>query len=397
MVGHCSILSRAGASTNPGALHGRHAATTFTGVAREDDKIRSSVYSTAVLALKPWLEPAVAHSASRTGHAFYSGGPTFTRRPRYIDLDWLMSGDTGRANTLYLSAPAAEFERLSPVLGGVLADLKDTIHAWDIANRNLDKPLLIVIDEAAHLQLGWLPTEVSTIAALDAFFVTCWQNLAQINHRYGTLADAVLSGHRSKCFFAGIDDLTTLKYVTTMLGHEEVSRRGWSHDVPGIWSERSGGRRTVSESAQREEFAPAHTLREMVPGDAVLFHGTLPPVHLTAVRHWDEPELLRLVRRNDADVGTCPLSEDPVSEREEAAVVDVATLEAAKAHLPRLRTERFRPPADPTELPGASFMNGSVGNVTCAFCKETLSEGDWKERSDGTRQCAPNCRERRTR
>ena len=93
------------------------------------------------------------------------------------------------------------------MLGGLLADLKDTIHAWDIAGRQLDKPLLIVIDEAAQLQLGWLPTEVSTIAALGAFFVTCWQNLAQINHRYGTLADAVLSGHRTKCFFAGIDDL----------------------------------------------------------------------------------------------------------------------------------------------------------------------------------------------
>ncbi|MGD9796456.1 MAG: type IV secretory system conjugative DNA transfer family protein, partial [Acidimicrobiia bacterium] len=370
-------------------LLGRHAATTFTGVAREDDKIRSSVYSTAVLALKPWLEPAVAHSASTSPHAFYSGGTTFTHRPRYIDLDWLMSGEPGRANTLYLSAPTAEFERLSPVLGGVLADLKDTIHAWDIANRKLDKPLLIVIDEAAHLQLGWLPTEVSTIAALGAFFVTCWQNLAQINHRYDSLADAVLSGHRTKCFFAGIDDLTTLKYLTTMLGHEEVVRRGWSHDVPTMWATRQAGRRSVSESTQRQEFAPAHTLREMIPGEAVLFHGTLPPIHLTAVRHWEEPELVELVRRGTDAVATCPLSADLVPEGDHPAI-DIATLEAAKAQLPKALPEPAAAQADPTRLPN------DTEKVVCTACHDELAPGEWKQRPDGTRQCAPNCHERRT-
>ena len=166
--------------------------------------------------------------------------------------------------------------------------MKDTIHAWDIAGRKLDKPLLIVIDEAAQLQLGWLPTEVSTIAALGAFFVTCWQNLAQINHRYGSLADAVLSGHRTKCFFAGIDDLPTTRYLSGLLGHEHVARRGWSSDVPSRWGGKQGGRRSISESAQREELAPATAVRQMFPGEAVLVHGTLPPVHLAAIRWWEE-------------------------------------------------------------------------------------------------------------
>jgi type IV secretion system protein VirD4 len=374
-------------------LLGRHAATTFAGVAREDDKIRSSVYSTAVLALKPWLEPAVAHSASASPHAFYSGGDLFSHRPRYIDLDWLMDGEPGRANTLYLSAPTAEFERLSPVLGGVLADLKDTIHAWDIARRRLDKPLLIVIDEAAHLQLGWLPTEVSTIAALGAFFVTCWQNLAQINHRYDSLADAVLSGHRTKCFFAGIDDLTTLKYLTTMLGHEEVTRRGWSQDIPSVWGNRQGGRRSVSESTQREEFAPAHTLREMIPGEAVLLHGTLPPIHLTAIRHWEEPELVRLVGDGADDAEqTCPLTNDPVPKGPHAPV-DIATLEAAKAQLPKVQRQRGTKPTDPATAPDDS--ESALG--TCVACGEPLIANGWTSRSgpNGGRRCAPNCHERR--
>ena len=178
------------------------------------------------------------------------------------------------------------------MLGGLLADLKDTIHAWDIAGRRLDKPLLIVIDEAGQLELGWLPTEVSTIAALGAFFVTCWQNLSQIQHRYGTLADAVLSGHRTKCFFAGIDDLATIRYLSGLLGSEYVDPLDHSDDMPALFG---GAPRPPKRLAdvQREEFAPRNTLRQMYPGEAVLLHGTLPPIHLDAVRWWNEKELGR--------------------------------------------------------------------------------------------------------
>ncbi len=238
-------------------LLARHAAVTFVGIAKEDHKIRSSVYSTAVLALKPWLEPSVAHSASANARHSYASKDAYAHVPRFVDLEWLMAGPDGRANTLYLAAPSAEFERLSPVLGGLLADLKDTIHAWDIAGKPLEKPLLIVIDEAAQLQLGWLPTEVSTIAALGAFFVTCWQNLAQIHHRYGTLADAVLSGHRTKCFFAGVDDPATTRYLTGLLGHEQVARFSKSHDVPSMWS---------SSTPRQAKRQPVHAARGVRSG-----------------------------------------------------------------------------------------------------------------------------------
>ena len=295
-------------------LIARHASTTFVGVGKEDHKIRSSIYSTASHAIDPWLEPSVAHSATNDPRLTYASDDTWPSRPRFIDLEWLMTGTQGEANTLYLTATQPEFERLSPVLGGLLCDLKDTIHAWDVAGRRLDKPLLILIDEAGQLELGWLPAEVSTIAALGAFFVTCWQNLAQLHHRYGTLADAVLSGHRSKCFFAGIDDLTTMKYLTTLLGSEYVSRLSTSRDVPGTFGGGTG-RRSISHSEQRVDFAPANAIRQMNPGEAVLIHGTLPPIHLEAIRWWERPELAALVPLGDdgeptpqTDLPTCPLS-----------------------------------------------------------------------------------------
>ena len=278
-------------------LIARRASVTFVGVAKEDHKVRSSIYSTASLALDPWLEPSVAHSATDDPRHSYASTESWDHRPRFIDLEWLMGGDNGPSNTLYL-ASQPEFERLSPVLGGLLADLKDTIHAWDIAGRRLDKPLLILIDEAGQLELGWLPSEVSTIAALGAFFVTCWQNVSQIHHRYGTLADSVLSGHRTVL-------LRRRRRPHHHLPHrvarpEYVSRTSVSNDVPQpLGGGRNGGRRSTSRGEQRAEFAPANTVREMNPGEAVLIHGTLPPIHLEAVRWWAQKELAALVPLDD--------------------------------------------------------------------------------------------------
>jgi type IV secretion system protein VirD4 len=317
-------------------LMARHAAVTFHGVSKEDDKIRSSIYATAALAVDPWLEPAVAYSATDVARPFYWSPHTWEHKPRYLALDWLMEGGAKDANTLYLAASQPEFERLSPVLGGLLADLKDSIHDRDIAGRKLDKPLLFVIDEAGQLELGWLPAEVSTIAALGAFFVTCWQSLSQMQHRYTTLADAVLSGHRTKCFFAGVDDLATTRYLSNLLGSEHVTRRGWSRDVPSMFDNQRSGRRSVSESQQREEFAPANALRQMFPGEAVLLHGTLPPVHLDAIRWWNEPRLRHLFRQPTVEgpvVPTCPFTE--IAARPGEDPIDRATIKSALEHLPK--------------------------------------------------------------
>lgn len=321
-------------------LIARQSAVTFIGIGKEDHRIKSSIYATAALALEPWLEPAVAHSSSDDRRTLYSAGDKWPRKPRLIDLEWLMGGGEGQANTLYLTASQPEYERLSPVLGGLLASLKDEIHDWDIAGRTLDKPLMIVIDEAGQLELGWLPAEVSTIAALGAFFVTCWQSKAQIDHRYNSLADAVMSGHRSKCVFAGVDDPATIRWLRDLLGYEEVGRRSWSSDVPSLLGG-GQGRRSVSESQQREEFAPASTLRQMFPGEAVLLHGTLPPVHLDAVRWWREKSLAALVPTDETgratppdDLATCPLvSRDSADVNEDEPVRDRSSFEQALAGL----------------------------------------------------------------
>jgi type IV secretion system protein VirD4 len=333
-------------------LMARHAASAFIGLSREDDRIRSSIYATARLAVEPWLEPSVAHSATTDPRQFYDLGGEWAQSPRFISLEWLMGGGEGRSNTLYLAAPQTEFERLSPVLGGLLAELKDSIHTWDIAGRKLDKPVLFLIDETGQLELGWLPGEVSTIAALGAFYVTCWQSLSQIQHRYASLADTVLGGHRSKVFFAGIDDAATLRYLLTVTGSEHVARRSWSADV---WSGNGRGRRSISESQQREELVPNHLVRTMVPGEAVLLHGTLPPIHLRAVRWWTERGLRDLFPSTRPDVASCPLTANAAEAS--GPVLDASTLEFSRSRLPR--PESGPVPSGAGERPRTKRANGN--------------------------------------
>lgn len=331
-------------------LLARNAMTKLMALHDEDPRIRGSIYATARLAFESWTEPSVAHSASGDARAAYDTTETWTRTPRFVDLDWLMDGPDDHANTLYLSAPDTEFARLAPVLGGLLGDLREQIHTWDIEGRQLPKPLLFVIDEAGQLELQWLPAEVSTIAGLGAIFVTCWQSKAQISHRYGTLADAVLGGHRSKIIFNGTDDPSTLDYLSRITGTEHVAQRGWSADV-------SGGRKTVSEHAQREDLLPAHVIRQMRRQEAVLIHGTLPPIHLKAILWWEDPDLRKLVPTDDAgrpvppgDARTCPLT--AIEADEPGPVIDPDSVDETTARLPQPR-----PPANGTKPSSGATPN----------------------------------------
>lgn len=240
---------------------------------RLDERVRSSVYATVQTVVKPWFDPAVADSAIRL-----LDRDTGELAP-FVALDWLDQG----ANTLYLVAPLADQARFTPVLGGLLGDLKDQAYGWDVAGRTLRQPLLMVIDEAGNMPLSWLPEVASTCAGIGIVLVTIWQSKAQLDAAYGRLADSVLTNHLTKIVFAGCSDEATLGYVSRLLGDEDVARRSTSFDLGG------GGRRSVSTSTHREPLTPFHLLRQVTPGHAVLIHGTLPPAHLRARRWWEEP------------------------------------------------------------------------------------------------------------
>ena len=98
-----------------------------------------------------------------------------------------------------------------------------------------------------------------------------------------------------------------------------------------------------SRKARSEGLLPSHLVRQMRPQQAVLIHGTLPPIHLGRVRWWREPALRRLVP-TDADgrpqpsdaIATCPLTDEPADPLRPAP--DLAVIDDPAEHMPDQRT-----------------------------------------------------------
>ncbi|MDQ3462969.1 MAG: type IV secretory system conjugative DNA transfer family protein [Actinomycetota bacterium] len=241
------------------ALRRSWAAAAMTGLAAIwdlDERTRGSTYATAQTLVRLWQDPDVATSSLTQD----------------IDLAWLLKG----ANTLYLCGPLHEQDRLATVFGGLLGDLMQ--QAYETAGKSetgVLTPTLVVLDEAGNTPMRWLPQVASTCAGIGLLLVTIWQSKAQIDAAYGTLADSVLTNHGSKVIFSGVSDRSTLDYASSLLGDEEVRQRSLSADP-------YGGHRNISESTTRTNLVPGDLLRQMLPGHALLLHGTLRPAHLLA-------------------------------------------------------------------------------------------------------------------
>ncbi len=236
-----------------------------TSVWEMDERTRSSIYATAQTVIWPWTDPGVAASA-RSGKRNNDKTAKFVG----VDLPWLLSD----SNTVYLCSPIEDQKRLAPAFGGLLNDLINQAYRHVAATgRPLEPPLLVVIDEAGNTPLRLLPEYASTLAGIGVLLVTIWQSLAQIEVAYGKAADTILTNHLTKVFYAGLSDPSSLQYVDRVLGEAEVDTR--SHSA----AERMNGG-SDQFSTIRVPLAPAHVLRQMRPGDALLVHGTLPPAHV---------------------------------------------------------------------------------------------------------------------
>ncbi len=231
-----------------------------------DDRTRSSVYTTAETVLAPFAHPPPRLSA---------GGP--------FEPDDLLQG----AHTLYLCAPAHDQRRLR----GYFTALTQAVlsHAFSVATRAgrpLDPPLLVVLDEAAHIApLPELDGLAATCASHGIQIVTVWQDLAQVRGRYGARAPTVLNNHRAKLFLPGIADPDTLEYASRLIGDEEVSH-------PSVTRDPTGRRSTTATTATRR-LLPPEELRCLSRGRAVLVYGTLRPARLQLRPWWAQGRFRR--------------------------------------------------------------------------------------------------------
>lgn len=157
-----------------------------------------------------------------------------------------------------------------------------------------------------------------------------------------------------------------------------------------------------------------HSIRQMYPGQAVLLHGTLPPVHLDAIRWWAEDDFHDVIPRDESGtiaklvVSTCPLTNVVAPDDDKNEILDSATVRDAKAQLPAPQQKKPRDSsvnesdegdsanADDETAPegeGDEADNGSdddESTMRCSRCKASLrsGEGRW---TGNEYVCAPNC------
>ena len=227
-----------------------------------DERQRSAVYTTAETVVEVFADPVVAQSTAPGGEQ--------------IDPATLLDG----GGTLYLCAPAHEQRRLRPLFAALVAHV---VHvAFERAGRDgrpLDPPLLVLLDEAANIApVSELDVLASTAAGHGIQLVTIWQDLAQINARYGPRAGTVVNNHRAKLFLSGIADPATLEHASTLIGEAEQPVASTTVDRG-----RPSASTTVSHVYRR--LAPADALRQIRPGTGVLVAGHLPPVRVR-LRPW---------------------------------------------------------------------------------------------------------------
>jgi len=229
-----------------------------------DERQRSSVYTTAETVLEPLSDV------------------TQDGRAELIDPDALLDGP----NTLYVCSPTHEQRRLRAVFVCLVKQVLEA--AFSQAGRlgkPLDPPLLVVLDEAAHIApLTDLDAVAATCVSYGVQLVTVWQDYAQINVRYGARAATILNNHRAQIFLSGISDTQTLDQASHLVGDEEaiVPSATWDHV----------GNRATSEVRLRRPLLPPEELRCMRTGTGVLLYGSLPPVRLKLQPWWRNKRLL---------------------------------------------------------------------------------------------------------
>ena len=133
-----------------------------------------------------------------------------------------------------------------------------------------------------------LPEYASTVAGIGILLVTIWQSKAQLDASYGRAADTILTNHLTKVFYTSASDLSGLELAGRLVGEAHVPTRSVAADP--------SGRKSTSESSLELTLAPPHVLRQMLPGDALLVHGTLPPAHLRTRPYYRDRKLAARAR-----------------------------------------------------------------------------------------------------
>lgn len=225
-----------------------------------EERQRSSIYTTAETVVRAFADPRVLEASSRAD---------------YTPAELLDGG----ANTLYLCAPAHEQERLRSLFAAMLSELVGVVYEVSAqTGKPIDPPLLLALDEAANTAtMPELDVVASTGAGQGIQLVSVFQDLAQVEARWGKRAKTIVNNHQAAVFGAGISDPETLRYISAIVGEGEFRQRSETAAEKG--------RGSSTDSSTYRELTPANVVREGGPGTGLLVYGHRPPARIS-LRPW---------------------------------------------------------------------------------------------------------------
>jgi type IV secretion system protein VirD4 len=219
-----------------------------------EERQRSSIATTAETILSAFASTAVIGATSD---------------PNY-SVEELLDGGS---STLYLFAPRSEQKRLGVLFATAIDEVIAAVDGrFARTGKPLDPPLLLLLDEAAHLApLAELSEIAATVAGEGVQLISIFHDLAQLRAIYGKGADSIVNNHVARLVGAGTGDPELIDLVRRLSGSAEVPQR----------SETRGAERgSTTERGAFRDLVPANRVREQRPGGFLMVYGAMPPFRL---------------------------------------------------------------------------------------------------------------------
>lgn len=246
----------------------RNAWTASTG---RESKTRDSAYASCESLMSAFTAPGVREATTLTD------GAPHINPSRILD----------EHQTVYLIGSADDQDVLAPLFIALVQSIvREAQRRYTVTGMPLDPPLMLMLDEAAHIApLPQLPVLAATGAGQGIQIVSVWQDLAQIEDRYGRRARTVVNNHTARVYMPGSADHETLDQVSKTLGDHQVDRDSLSID--------EAGRRSRTRSRQDVRLAPPDYVRTLPKGTAIVLYGRDPALKITTRAWFDDPALHR--------------------------------------------------------------------------------------------------------
>ena len=202
-----------------------------------------------------------------------------TRQQPAIDFDRLLNS----SDTLYIVGTEDVQDELRPIFVGLIDALIIRVGERIQQERRADKPLLLLLDEAANsAPLTKLPQYAATLRSRDVQLVTIFQDYGQVVRRWGRdNARSILNNHVARVLLPGMADPDLLEIFSNLVGERQAVSTTISQGTYGP---------STSETHRWERLAPVNELRTLPAGHAVLIHDNTLPAKVRLRPYYRQPQ-----------------------------------------------------------------------------------------------------------